>query len=383
METVGLCVDKARHFLERAGVDGEVLVVDNGSVDGSRHAAVLAGARVVHEPLPGYGRALRKGIAEAQGEYVIMGDADDSYNFGALDPFLRQLRNGYQLVMGNRFRGGIRPGAMPALHRYLGNPILSFLGRLFYTSKVGDFHCGLRGFHRPSVTRLGLASDGMEFASELVVKATLANYRIAEVPTMLSPAGRSRAPHLRSWRDGWRHFRFLLLFSPKWLFAYPGLLLTLASLASMVWLMGGNRPVGDVRLGVNTLVYTGAGIAAGTQLIAFSVFAYLFGVRAGLRPADPRMRWLDYDHVMEFGLSLAILLGLLGLGAGLYSVQLWNRADFGPLDATRSLRVVVPAATSLILAVQIGASSFFIGVLGLSPLPTGDGEVSAARSAAG
>jgi glycosyltransferase involved in cell wall biosynthesis len=364
-ETVGVCVGKARRYLERSGIRGEVLVVDNGSTDGSRAIAEAEGARVVHESGRGYGRALRRGIQEARGRWIIMGDADDSYDFSDLTPFVEKLDEGYDLVMGNRFAGGIEPGAMPPLHRYLGNPVLSFFGRLFFSSEVGDFHCGLRGFDRDAALGLGLTTDGMEFASELVVKSTLADYDITEVPITLSPDGRTRAPHLRSWRDGWRHLRFLLLFSPKWLFMYPGIGLALLSLGSMIWLTGGNRTVGPVRLGVNTLVYSGAGIVAGAQLIAFAIFAYLFAVRAGLRPPDPRMRWLDSDHLMEVGLTLSAVLLLLGLGAAIWSVGVWGEAGFGPLEENLSLRIVVPAATALVLAVQIGASSFFIGVLGL------------------
>src|ERR1017187_9439324 len=221
-ETVATCVDKAVAFLVDHDIDGEVVVADNGSTDGSQQAAEAAGARVVSIPERGYGSALLGGIRAARGKYVIMGDADDSYDFTALMPFLDRLRAGADLVMGNRFQGGIAPGAMPALHRYLGNPVLSFTGRLFFRSKIGDFHCGLRGFRRDSVLALGLQASGMEFASEMVVKATLAGQRVEEVPTTLSPDGRSRPPHLRSWRDGWRHLRFLLLFSPRWLFLIPG-----------------------------------------------------------------------------------------------------------------------------------------------------------------
>jgi glycosyltransferase involved in cell wall biosynthesis len=239
--TVAGCIAKARGFLERSGIDGEVLVVDNGSTDGSQQIAGQAGARVVHARRPGYGSALRSGITAARGRYVIMGDADDSYDFGALDLFVASLRDGADLVMGNRFKGSIAPGAMPPLHRFFGNPLLSRIGRLFFRSPVGDFHCGMRGFRRQAIVALGLNTDGMEFASEMVVRATVEKLRIAEVPTTLMPDGRNRPPHLRSFRDGWRHLRFLLLFSPRWLFLYPGALLMLAGLASMLWLLPGPR----------------------------------------------------------------------------------------------------------------------------------------------
>ena len=236
-ETLATCIDKARRYLDTSGIRGEILVADNGSTDGSREIAAEHGARVVAVAERGYGAALKAGIKAAAGRYVIMGDADDSYDFSNLHPFVAKLREGVELVMGNRFKGGIAPGAMPGLHKYLGNPVLSGIGRLFFKSPIGDFHCGLRGFHRNAIAALGLESPGMEFASEMVVKATLRHKAIAEVPTTLSPDGRSRPPHLRSWRDGWRHLRFLMLFCPKWLFFYPGLVLLAAGLASMVWLV--------------------------------------------------------------------------------------------------------------------------------------------------
>jgi glycosyltransferase involved in cell wall biosynthesis len=272
-ETVAVCVAKARAYLRRSAISGEVLVVDNGSVDGSPRIAEQAGARVILEHHSGYGNALRAGIVAARGRYVIMGDADDSYDFTALDPFVASLRGGADLVMGNRFLGGIAPQAMPALHRYLGNPLLSGIGRLFFRSPVGDFHCGLRGFRREAMAGLGLTAGGMEFASEMVVRATVEGLRIAEVPTTLSPDGRTRRPHLRSFRDGWRHLRFLLLFSPRWLFLYPGAILMIAGLASMLWLLPGPRHIGGIGLDVNTLMYCVAAIVCGFQAVAFAVFA--------------------------------------------------------------------------------------------------------------
>jgi len=288
-ETVGACVSKAAAYLERSGVRGEVLVVDNGSSDASREIARRGGARVVEEPRRGYGNALRAGILAARGRYVIMGDADQSYDFTALDPFVACLRDGVELVMGNRFQGGIAPGAMPPLHRYLGNPVLSGIGRLFFSSPVGDFHCGLRGFNRQSILRLGLATEGMEFASEMVVRATVAGLRIAEVPATLSPDGRSRAPHLRSFRDGWRHLRFLMLFSPRWVFLYPGAVLMLLGIASMLWLLPGPRRIGSIGLDVNTLIYSSAAIVCGFQAVVFAVFAKVFAINAVLLPDDARI----------------------------------------------------------------------------------------------
>ncbi|MEW6689364.1 MAG: glycosyltransferase family 2 protein [Pseudomonadota bacterium] len=363
--TVEACVSKARGFLERSGVEGEVLIADNGSSDGSAAIAERAGARVIHESRKGYGCVLRAGIAAARGRYVIMGDADGSYDFAALEPFVASLRGGADLVMGNRFQGGIAPGAMPALHRFVGNPLLSGIGRLFFRSPVGDFHCGLRGFRRQAVTALGLTADGMEFASEMVVRATVDGLRIAEVPTTLSPDGRNRPPHLRSFRDGWRHLRFLLLLSPRWLFLYPGALLMLAGAASMLWLLPGPRSVAGFGLSVNTLVYSGAAIVCGAQAVTFAVFAKVFAINARLLPPDPRIERLTSVVSVEVGTGVGLLLLLAGLAGGAYSLDLWSFAAFGALDPEVSLRIVAPSATAIILGLQLVFSSFFLGVLGL------------------
>jgi glycosyltransferase involved in cell wall biosynthesis len=364
-ETLARCIAKARAFLERSGVAGEVLVADNGSSDGSPALAERAGARVVHEPRPGYGSALRAGITAARGRYVVMGDADDSYDFTALDPFVEALRGGADLVMGNRFQGGIAPQAMPPLHRYLGNPVLSGIGRLFFKSPIGDFHCGLRGFRTEAMRGLGLATEGMEFASEMVVRATVDGLRIAEVPATLSPDGRSRPPHLRSFRDGWRHLRFLLLLSPRWLFLYPGALLMLAGLASMLWLLPGPRVVAGYGLGVNTLVYSSAAIVCGFQAVTFAIFAKVFAINARLLPPDARIRRLTSLVNVEVGMSAGLTLLLGGVAGGAYSLGLWSLASYGALDPEVSLRVVAPSATAMIVGLQLIFSSFFLGVLGL------------------
>jgi glycosyltransferase involved in cell wall biosynthesis len=364
-ETVGTCVTKARAYLERSGVDGEVLVADNGSTDGSQELAARAGARVVHERRRGYGAALRAGITAARGRYVIMGDADDSYDFSTLDPFVASLRNGTDLVMGNRFSGGIAPRAMPVLHRYLGNPVLSGIGRLFFRSPVRDFHCGLRGFRREAVVGLGLATEGMEFASEMIVRATVEGLRIAEVPATLSPAGRTRPPHLRAMRDGWRHLRFLLLFSPRWLFLYPGAILMLVGLASMLWLLPGARVIAGIGLGVHTLLYSAAAIVCGFQAVAFGIFAKVFGINARLLPPDERMRHLMSTAAVEVGMAAGILVFVAGIGGGVYAVGDWGRASFGGLSAELTMRIVVPSVTALILGLQLLFASLFLGVLGL------------------
>jgi len=365
-ETIGICIEKARGYMERRGISGEVLIADNGSTDGSQAIAESHGARVVPVPKKGYGSALLGGILAAKGQYIIMGDADDSYDFSELDNFIEKLREGYALVMGNRFKGGIKPGAMPPLHRYLGNPVLTGFGRLFFKSPLGDFHCGLRGFNRQAIQSLGLTSSGMEFASEMVVKATLQDLRIAEVPTTLSPDGRTRAPHLRSWRDGWRHLRFLLLFSPRWLFLYPGASLMALGLLSMIWLLPGPRHLGGLTLDVHTLVYSAAAIVCGFQAVAFALFTKIYAIDAGLLPRDPRIVKLGELFSLEIGLVVGIVLLLGGLGASIFAVEIWGQSEFSDLDPTISMRIVLPGATAIILGLQIVFSSFFFSVLELS-----------------
>jgi hypothetical protein len=364
-ETLAGCIRKAQCWLEAAGVAGEVVVADNGSSDGSQDIARQAGARVISVAQKGYGNALMGGITAARGTYIIMGDADDSYDFSNLSPFLEALRNGSDLVMGNRFRGGIAPGAMPPLHRYLGNPVLSGIGRLFFRSPCGDFHCGLRGFRKETLLALDLRTTGMEFASEMVVKATLYHVPIAEVPTTLSPDGRSRAPHLRSWRDGWRHLRFLLLYSPRWLFLYPGIALMLIGLVAGVWLLPGPRMIGQVTFDVHTLLYAAAALVIGFQAITFATFAKVFAISERLLPEDPRMNRLDHIFNLETGLIVGGLCILIGLAVSLYAVGNWGMRSFGALNPVSTLRVVIPGATLLMLGGQIVLASFFLSVLGL------------------
>ncbi|MFQ6017016.1 MAG: glycosyltransferase family 2 protein [Kiloniellaceae bacterium] len=365
-ETLDVCISKARQYIESRNIDGEVLVADNGSTDGSQGIAESLGARVVSVVQRGYGAALLGGIAAARGRFVIMGDADDSYDFTALDPFMEKLRDGYDLVMGNRFRGGIEPGAMPFLHRRLGNPVLTRVGRLLFHSPVGDFHCGLRGFDRQAIERLGLSTTGMEFASEMVVKASLQKLKITEVPSTLSPDGRTRPPHLRSWRDGWRHLRFLLLFSPRWLFLYPGALLMLLGLASMIWLLPGPRRLDGLTLDVHTLAYSAAAIICGFQAVAFAVFAKIYAINAKLLPEDPRIARLGDIFSLEIGIIVGLLLVIGGLAASVYAVGSWGRSSFEDLDPTVSMRIVLPGVTALVLGLQVIFSSFFFSVLGLT-----------------
>ena len=308
-ETLATCIRKARGFLARANITGEVLIADNGSTDGSQSIAAGAGARVVNIPTRGYGSALIGGIAAAKGQFVIMADADDSYDFSALDAFVERLRARDELVIGDRFAGGIKPGAMPRLHRYLGNPVLSFIGRLLFRSPIGDFHCGLRGFNRAAIQRLNLSSPGMEFASEMIVKATLAKLRISDVPTILSKDGRSRPPHLRSWRDGWRHLRFLLMMSPRWLLLYPGLFLFAAGGIATIAIL--HRPViiGGVGLDVHTMLYAAGASILGLQLMLFSILARAIGTLKGVLPLTDRFRAFLSRFTLERGIIVGLFVG--------------------------------------------------------------------------
>jgi glycosyltransferase involved in cell wall biosynthesis len=362
-ETLATCIEKAQGYLERSGVEGEVLISDNGSTDGSQEIAERLGARVSAAPRRGYGAALINGIEAARGRYVIMGDADDSYDFTSLDPFVEKLRDGSDLVMGNRFAGGIEPGAMPPLHKYLGNPVLSFIGQLFFRPNVRDFHCGLRGFNRARIDELDLQTTGMEFASEMVVKASLARYRIDEVPTTLKKDGRSRPPHLRSWHDGWRHLRFLLLFAPRWLFVYPGLFAFLLGAIAVGTLTFGGVQIGGIGFDVTTMVYASALCVIGYQALLFFWLTKLFATQEGFLPASERYRSVVAKWTAERGLLVG--LGLFGIGVLIGVLQLvrWGGMDFGPQDAAEVVRVAVPSSLGIVLGFQTIMMSFFSGVL--------------------
>ena len=364
-ETLATCIAKAISYLERSGVRGEVLIADNGSTDGSQAIAAGAGARVVPIAARGYGSALLGGILAARGRYVIMGDSDDSYDFSDLDAFIDKLREGHVLVMGNRFKGGIKPGAMPPLHRYIGNPLLTTIGRIFFRSPCGDFHCGLRGFDRDAILDLDLQAPGMEFASEMVVKATIHHLKIAEVPTTLSPDGRSRPPHLRSWRDGWRHLRFLLLFSPRWLFLYPGVGLMALGAAIMVWLLPAPRTIAGVTFDFHTLFYASLAVVVGFHSALFYVFARVYGMREGLAPPDERFLRITGALTLEAGLLAGLVLLSLGVGLAFFAVSAWNQAAFGVLPPGYAMRLVIPSGTCILLAFQTAYGAFFLSVLEL------------------
>jgi glycosyltransferase involved in cell wall biosynthesis len=361
--TIGRCVTKAIAYLDTHHIKGEVIVADNGSADDSRQIAKSLGARVVPVAARGYGNALRAGIQASRGRFVIMGDSDDSYDFHNLDPFVSKLREGYQLVMGNRFRGGIAPGAMPPLHRYLGNPVLTGVGRLFFGSLCRDFHCGLRGFERNAILELDLRSGGMEFASEMVVKASLFGLKVAEVPTTLSQDGRDRPPHLRSWRDGWRHLRLLLLFSPRWLFLYPGAAMFLLGLAGTIILFSRDVAFGRLVLAEHSMVLTAAAINIGFEVMLFWIFANTIAIQRGLLSRNDKFERLRHAIPLELGLALGAAFILIGLIAFAAAIAEWSAAGFGQLAQGAAMRLVIVSGTTLVLGAQILYGSFLLYVL--------------------
>ena len=371
-ETLGTCIRKARQAIEKLGLEAEIVVADNGSTDGSQAAAEALGVRVVAVRRKGYGSALIGGIAAARGRFVIMGDADDSYDFTAIGPLLERLREGCDLVMGNRFAGGIQQGAMVWSHRWVGNPALTFISRVFFHTPVGDMHCGLRGFRKDAYDRLRLRATGMEFASEMVIKASLQRLKIAEVPVTLSPDGRSRPPHLRTWRDGWRHLRFMLLFSPRWLFLYPGIALFAAGLIGGAILETGPKQVGAAQLDIHTLLLAGFACLIGYQLIVFAVFTKVFAMEQGFHPPNHRYRAMFRYVNLETGLLLGALMLLAGLAGLVVAVLSWRAVDFGSLDPRLTMREVIPASVLLTLGVQTVFASFFLSILGIDDSETED-----------
>jgi len=385
--TLAACIEQIQAMFADHGISGEIVVADNGSDDGSQALAERLGARVVSVSRRGYGSALMGGIDAAVGKFVVMADSDCSYDFGHVPRLLRELRAGNDLVMGNRFLGGIRPGAMRALHKYLGNPVLTGIGRLLFKSPCGDFHCGLRGFTKEAYRRMGLRTTGMEFASEMVVKATLFKMRIAEVPTTLSPDGRNRAPHLRSWHDGWRHLRFLLLYSPRWLFLYPGIWLMILGGGVGLILLPGPRTVGGIRFDIHTLLYAATAILLGFQSVVFAFFTKVFAISEGLLPEDRNLNRLFRYVTLESGLAAGVALIIIGFAATFLALGSWGEKHFGTLDPEHTLRVVIPAVLSLTLGFEILMSSFFLSVLGLktkdrvAPGADSEGGISASPAA--
>ena len=364
-ETLAKCIRHAQSAVAKGGFTAEIIVADNGSTDGSQKIARDLGVKVVDVSRKGYGSALIGGIDAAQGHYIVMGDADDSYDFEAIGPLIDKLREGYDLVVGNRFMGGIQPGAMPWSHRWLGNPVLTFISRVFFHAPVGDTHCGLRAFKRDAYEKMRLRATGMEFASEMVIKAALKGMRITEVPVVLRPDGRSRPPHLRTWRDGWRHLRFMLLFSPRWLFLYPGLaLFALGALLSAL-LIGGPLHVAGVRLDIHTLLVAGFLSLIGYQLVLFAVFTKIFAIRAGFHPPHPALERLFRYVTLEVGLAAGALMVLVGVVALVLAVASWSAVGFGNLDPSLTMREVIPAVVLLALGTQTVFASFFISILSI------------------
>jgi glycosyltransferase involved in cell wall biosynthesis len=372
-ETLATCIKKARGSMEALGVEGEIVVADNGSTDGSQSIAEALGARVVPVPERGYGAALRTGIAAAEGRFVIMADADDSYALDDLGPFVEALRGGADLVMGNRFAGGIEPGAMPALHRYLGNPVLSWVGRLFFRVPINDFHCGMRGFRRDRIMGLGLTTVGMEFASEMVVRSAINGLNITEVPTTLKPDGRSRAPHLRTWRDGWRHLRFLLAFSPRWLFLYPAVFLVVVGAAVFTRLAVGPVTIGSVTFDIQTMIAAASAIIVGIQAGVLAMVSRAYASSLGLLPRSDRVeRFLD-RFTLEWGLIVGFAMTLAGIGSFVLAVLNWRETDFGALT-TEDMRLPLLGMLLIVAGSQVILGSFLLSLTRI-----GEGEEAVAK----
>jgi glycosyltransferase involved in cell wall biosynthesis len=362
-ETLAICVRKAKHYLEESGIEGEVLIADNGSTDGSQAIAQEEKARVVQVTERGYGAALLGGIEAARGRYIIMGDADDSYDFSRLEAFVNQLRAGADLVMGNRFQGGISAGAMPWLHKYIGNPILSLLGRMFFKIKIGDFHCGLRGFNTTRIRDLNLRTTGMEFASELVVKSAMAKYRIDEVPTTLRQDGRSRSPHLRTWPDGWRHLTFLLLHTPRWLFLYPGLFILLFGIIGIVALFYSSVSIAGITLGLHTFLSSCFAVLVGAQAVSFGIIARRFAANSGIMPKSTRYSKFLEALTLERMLIFAVLLIAVGAGLFLWCLLQWAKTGFGPLEYSSILRPLILSTTAITLGLQFIFSALLSAIM--------------------
>lgn len=360
VRTLEECVVKALKAIKDHGFAGEVIVSDNGSTDGSIELAERLGARVVHAERRGYGAALQAGIAAARGEFVVMGDCDGSYDFAHLDRFVLKLREGYDLVMGNRFAGGIAPGAMPKLHRYFGNPLLSTIGRRIFGRHAGDFYCGLRGFRKDTYERLSIKSDGMEFALEMVSKMTMHGERVTEVPTTLTPDGRDRKPHLRTWRDGWRSLRLFLLLSPKWLFWYPGLAMMAVGLGLGARLSAGPMAVGDLHLDVHTLAACSALFVIGFQSALFAALAKAKAVQSGLHPVSPKVDRLFRLMTIERGLLVGGGLAVTGVVGMLAAFWSWAGKSYGELDPFHTMRVIIPSLLAIAIGAQIVLASFFL-----------------------
>lgn len=364
-ETIEICIKKAKKFLLTNNISGEIVVGDNGSKDGSIELIKKNGARLVHINKKGYGAALMGAIEASRGKFIIMGDADDSYDFSNLMPYILKLREGYDLVMGNRFKGGIKKGAMPFLHKYLGNPVLSFIGRLFFKIKIRDFHCGLRGFRKDSIKKLELRTTGMEFASEMVVKSSIFKLKITEVPTILSKDGRSRPPHLRTWRDGWRHLKFLLMYSPKWLFFYPGMFFFLLSTLFFIIISINPIHAKELTFDLHTLTYCGAGIILSYQILSFSFLSRIYAINQGLIPVEKKFLNIFNFFNLEKGLLAGIFIFILGFLSSLNLFMDWRQEGYGNInDLNVSFRVLIPSVVMIIVGIQTIFLSFLSSIIG-------------------
>lgn len=362
-ETIESCILKARKFLRSSGLSGEILVADNGSVDGSQIIAKKLGARVLDVPSKGYGATLQSGINACNSVWVVMGDSDDSYALDRLQLFIEELELGRDLVVGNRFMGGIYPGAMPWLHQYIGNPVLSALGRAFFKVPIRDFHCGLRAFKLESIKKLNLNTTGMEFASEMIIKAALGNLNISEVPTTLQPDGRSRKPHLKTWSDGWRHLIFMLLASPRWLFFYPGLLLTLISTIGFLVLLGGARSVFSLEFGLNTYLLLVGGVLVGTQTLVFGILAKLFLTNYIALPKTILITNFEKYFTLEKGIISSGILFLFSFVGILVLLNDWTGESFSTLSLDSAVKVSALIILTIFLSIQFLFTSFFIALL--------------------
>ncbi|MCX6343490.1 MAG: glycosyltransferase family 2 protein [Armatimonadetes bacterium] len=364
-ETLEKCIRKAQACIDEHSLSAEIIIADNGSNDGSQSIAERCGARVVPVAARGYGSALRAGIEAACGKYVVMGDADDSYDFTAFYPMIERLRSGAELVMGNRFKGGIMPGAMPWKHKWIGNPVLTTIGRVFFRCPCSDFHCGLRAISKEAYSSIELVTTGMEFASEMVIKATLRRKNIEEVPIILYKDGRSRPPHLRSWHDGWRHLRFMLLYSPNWLFIYPGFVLVLLGLLGFAAIIPGPRVIGHITLDVHTLMICSTALLVGFQTISFGIFGKLYAVSRGLLSSDACTSWIEENVTLERSALMGLLLIIVGLATLIDAVAIWSAMKFGALNYSKMMRLIIPSMTMAALGVQVITSSFFLSLLKL------------------
>lgn len=365
-ETLAICINKAKNTMEKLGIEGEVIVADNGSTDGSVDIAESLGARVVHEPEKGYGNAYRAGIAAAQGEYIVIGDSDDSYDFNDIGRFIEPLKNGAEFVMGTRLKGEIERGAMPWLHRYIGNPILTGILNVMYHSGISDAHCGMRAFKREAYRKMNLQTTGMEFASEMVIKAAQLGLKTEEIPITLHQDGRSRPPHLRSFRDGWRHLRFMLIHSPTHLYFWPGSFLFILGMAAMLALLPGPVQIAGRIVDLHVMVLGSLFAILGFQIVSMGVFARTFAVTHDFVPQDAMLQKGYKVFNLERGLVTGFIVFMTGFATDLYILIKWVSSNFGPLH---KVRLALVASTFIILGVQVIFSSFFLSMLGIERRP--------------